>query len=89
MTSRIRESTRWLHVWLRLGLLNGGRNVRFLLIVNLAADAALLVGWSAPAAALALWFGPDALLAYHLFVPQAQGLVRMHRRFTTARREVW
>ena len=51
--------------------------------------AAVIVGWSSPATALALWFGPDALLAYHLFVPQAQGLVRMHRRFTTARREVW
>ena len=61
-----------------------------LLIVNLAGKvAALLVGWSAPAAALALWFGPDLLLAYHLFVPNASGLVRMHRRFATPRREVW
>ena len=61
-----------------------------LLIVNLAGKtAAFLVGWSSPATALALWFGPDALLAYHLFVPRAQGLVRTHRRFTTARREVW
>jgi len=64
--------------------------VWFLIIVNLAGKmAAILVGWTAPATALALWFGPDALLAYHLFAPQAQGLVRMHRRFTTARREVW
>ena len=62
----------------------------FLIIVDLAGKiAAVLVGWAAPAAALALWFGPDALLAYHLFAPQAQGFVRMHRRFTTARREVW
>ena len=61
-----------------------------LVIVNLAGKvAAVLVGWNAPATALALWFGPDVLLAYHLFVPGAQGLVRMHRRFSTARREVW
>ena len=61
-----------------------------LLIVNLAGKiAAVVVGWSAPATALALWFGPDALLAYHVFAHQAQGLVRMHRRFTTPRREVW
>jgi peptidoglycan/xylan/chitin deacetylase (PgdA/CDA1 family) len=64
--------------------------VWLLLCINLAGKvAAVLVGWSAPAAALALWFGPDALLAYHVFAPGAQGLVRMHRRFTTARREVW
>jgi peptidoglycan/xylan/chitin deacetylase (PgdA/CDA1 family) len=64
--------------------------VWFLIIVNLAGKiAAILVGWTAPATALALWFVPDALLAYHLFAPQAQGLVRMHRRFATARQEVW
>lgn len=62
----------------------------FLIIVNLAGKmAAILVGWTTPAAALALWFVPDALLAYHLFAPQAQGLVRVHRRFTTTRPEVW
>ncbi len=61
-----------------------------LVIVNLAGKmAALFVGWTAPATALALWFGPDALLAYHLFALPAQGLVRMHRHFRTARREVW
>lgn len=66
------------------------RCVWLLIIINLAGKlAAILVVWSAPAAALAFWFGPDALLAYHLFVPQAQGLVRMHRRFATSRREVW
>ena len=65
-------------------------NVWLLLIVNLAGKmAAIFVGWSAPVTALALWFGPDALLAYHLFVPRAQGLVRVHRRFATTRREVW
>jgi peptidoglycan/xylan/chitin deacetylase (PgdA/CDA1 family) len=66
------------------------RHVWLLVIVNLAGKiAAILVGWTAPAAALALWFLPDALLAYHMFSPRAQGLVRMHRRFSTARPEVW
>jgi len=61
-----------------------------LLLLNLMGKiAAVLVGWTAPVTALALWFGPDLLLAYHVFVPRAQGLVRVHRRFTTARREVW
>ena len=61
-----------------------------LFLVNLAGKvAALLVARSAPAPALGLWFLPDALLGYHLFAPRAQGLVRMHRRFTPARREVW
>lgn len=61
-----------------------------LLIIALAGKtAAILVAGSAPIAALGLWFLPDALLAYHLFVFQAQGLLCMHRRFTTARREVW
>jgi peptidoglycan/xylan/chitin deacetylase (PgdA/CDA1 family) len=61
-----------------------------LIIFNLAGKmAAILVGWTAPAVALALWFVPDALLAYHVFAPQAQGLVRVHQRFKTARREVW
>ena len=62
----------------------------FLIIFNLAGKvAAWLVGGNSPASALTLWFLPDLLLVYHLFVPQAQGLVRMHCRFTTARREVW
>lgn len=61
-----------------------------LLIVNLAGKlAAVCVGWTVPAATLALWFGPDLLLAYHVFAPNAQGVMRMHRRFTTERREVW
>lgn len=61
-----------------------------LLIINLAGKAgALLTGGSAPAIALAFWFGPDLLLCYHLFAPAAQGLVRMHRRFATDRKEVW
>jgi peptidoglycan/xylan/chitin deacetylase (PgdA/CDA1 family) len=64
--------------------------VWFLIIINLAGKvAALVVGFRAPVVALALWFGPDALLAYHLFVPRAQGLVRMSCRFTTTKPEVW
>jgi peptidoglycan/xylan/chitin deacetylase (PgdA/CDA1 family) len=51
--------------------------------------AALIIGQVAPLVAVALWLGPDALIAYHLFVPRAQGLVRVHQRFTTSRREVW
>ncbi len=61
-----------------------------LIIINLAGKAAaFLVGWTEPAAALALWFWPDFLLAYHIFAPQAQGLVRTHLRFITGCREVW
>ncbi len=61
-----------------------------LLILNLAGKiSAYLIGRASPASALALWFGPDLLLAYHMFVPQAQGLVRVHCRFIAARREVW
>jgi hypothetical protein len=68
----------------------GSLNVWLLIGVNLAGKiAAVIVGWTAPIAALMFWFLPDALLAYHVFVPGAQGLVRMHRRFTTAQREVW
>lgn len=64
--------------------------MRLLILFNLAGKvAAVLVGGSAPAAALALWFVPDAVLAYHMFVPNAQGLLRVHSRFETQRREVW
>lgn len=64
--------------------------MRLLVIVNLAGKvAAWLVGWSAPGVALLLWFGPDLLLAYHVFSPSAQGLVRMHRRFAARGAEVW
>ena len=62
----------------------------FLVIFNLVGKvAAFLVGWAAPATTLALWFLPDLLLAYHVFAPRAQGLVRTHCRFATDRREVW
>ena len=61
-----------------------------LLLINLAGKiAALGVVRTAPVAAVVFWFGPDLLLAYHMFSPHTQGLVRMHRRFTTVRREVW
>jgi len=64
--------------------------VWLLIIVNLTGKvAAVIIGWTAPVTALALWFGPDLLLAYHVFAPRAQGLVRLHRRFATAQREVW
>jgi peptidoglycan/xylan/chitin deacetylase (PgdA/CDA1 family) len=61
-----------------------------LLLINLAGKAAALVaGWDNPPVALALWLAPDFLLAYHVFAPRAQGLLRMHRRFATTKREVW
>ncbi len=58
----------------------------FALVGKILAICAVAV--SAPTAA-ALWFIPDALIAYHLFVPRAQGLVRSCRSFKTDRREVW
>lgn len=60
-----------------------------LLIILLGKIAALWLGSTAPATALALWLVPDALLAYHIFIPRAQGVTRNIRRFATARREVW
>ncbi len=61
-----------------------------LVLINLAGKAAALsVGWHTPAVALTLWFGPDLLLAYHVFAPNAQGLLQLQRRFVTPRREVW
>lgn len=66
------------------------RDVWLLLIVNLLGKlVSILVGGTEPAAALAFWFLPDLLVAYHLFAPQAQGLVRAYCRFSTNRREVW
>jgi len=64
--------------------------VWLLLILNLAGKVAAICLWrTTPGIALAFWFLPDGLVLYHLFVPRAQGLVVMHRRFTTAQREVW
>jgi peptidoglycan/xylan/chitin deacetylase (PgdA/CDA1 family) len=64
--------------------------VWLLIILNLVGkvSAACAISTSVPTA-LALWFLPDALLAYHLFVPRAQGLVRSCRYFETAQREIW
>lgn len=61
-----------------------------LIIINLAGKiGSILLGLSAPVTALAFWFLPDALLAYHVFAPGAQGVMRSARRFATTRREVW
>lgn len=62
----------------------------FLIIFALVGKILALctVSVAGPTAA-ALWFIPDALIAYHLFVPRAQGLVRSCRYFKTDRREVW
>jgi peptidoglycan/xylan/chitin deacetylase (PgdA/CDA1 family) len=64
--------------------------VRLLFIINLAGKVAAVMVWAAePCTALALWLVPDAILAYHLFAPHAQGIVRAPGRFATSRREVW
>src|ERR1700754_4790770 len=77
-------------VRMRLDLLSQEYAMWLLLVINLVGKiAALLIGRAAPAAALVCWLLPDALLGYHLFAPRAQGLGRMCRRFSTARREVW
>jgi peptidoglycan/xylan/chitin deacetylase (PgdA/CDA1 family) len=60
-----------------------------LILILVGKIAACFVGWAAPDVALALWFVPEMLIAYHVFVPRAQGLVRVPRRFTTTRREAW
>ena len=66
------------------------RGVRPLFILDIAGKlAALLVLRSSVPAALILVFLPDLVLAYQVFVPNAQGLVRVHSRFRTVRREVW
>ncbi|MBA4135698.1 MAG: polysaccharide deacetylase family protein [Opitutus sp.] len=60
------------------------------LLLNLGGKvAALLLADSAWAVAVACWFVPDAILAYHVFMPHAQGTLRAPRRFITAGREVW
>lgn len=60
------------------------------LLLNLGGKvAAVLLAGSAPAMAVACWFVPDVLLAYHVFMPHAQGMLRAPRRFAAAGREVW
>jgi peptidoglycan-N-acetylglucosamine deacetylase len=67
-----------------------GAGLWLLILINVAGKiAAALLVFTAPGPALALWFVPDALALYHVFVFRAQGVVLMHRRFATARREVW
>jgi peptidoglycan/xylan/chitin deacetylase (PgdA/CDA1 family) len=57
---------------------------------NLLGKIAAVLAWrTSPGLALALWLTPDFLLAYHLFMPHAQGLVRSPRRFATRANEVW
>ncbi|HUR57835.1 MAG TPA: polysaccharide deacetylase family protein [Opitutaceae bacterium] len=51
--------------------------------------AAVSLAYTAPATAIALFTVPDALALYHILVFRAQGLMRMHRRFSPAGREVW
>ena len=64
--------------------------MRPLFIVNLLGKAAALAVFAfSPAVAVACWLAPDVWLAYELVAPQSQRLVRTHRRFATARREVW
>ena len=61
-----------------------------LILINLIGKlASIYLGWSTPLVSLSLWLMPDALLAYHIFVPRAQGAVRMPGRFRPAGREVW
>jgi peptidoglycan-N-acetylglucosamine deacetylase len=64
--------------------------VWLLIILNFAGKVAAVGAFSSSVStALALWFLPDALLAYHLFVPRAQGLVKSRRYFKADRREIW
>ncbi len=61
-----------------------------LVALNLAGKlAALLLAGTSWPVALACWFIPDALLAWHIFAPNAQGLLPVRHRFATPRNEVW
>ncbi|MDP3070600.1 MAG: polysaccharide deacetylase family protein [Opitutaceae bacterium] len=63
-----------------------------LLVVALATKACAFVLWLAgakPALAAACFIAPDPFLLWGLFVPSAQGLVRVFTHFATNRREVW
>ena len=61
----------------------------FVIFVLAGKVAAVMVGWRHPLLATTLWLAPDFLLAYQIFWPHAQGLVRMPRRFRTSQSEVW
>ncbi|MBL9189394.1 MAG: polysaccharide deacetylase family protein [Opitutaceae bacterium] len=63
-----------------------------LLVVALAAKIVALALWLAgakPSLAVACFVAPDPLVLWALFVPSAQGLVRVFTHFATDRREVW
>lgn len=63
-----------------------------LLVVAMAGKLFAVAAWLArmdPRVGAVLFFGPDPFLLWHLFVPSAQGLVRVHRSFHTERREIW
>jgi peptidoglycan/xylan/chitin deacetylase (PgdA/CDA1 family) len=61
-----------------------------LFILDLAGKlAAILLFRTSLPWAVALFFIPDLVVVYHVFIPNAQGLVRVHRRFRTPRRVVW
>lgn len=61
-----------------------------LLTLNLAGKFAAVATFPVSLTiAIAFWLLPDALLAYHLFLPGSQGLVRSCRYFKTTRREIW
>jgi peptidoglycan/xylan/chitin deacetylase (PgdA/CDA1 family) len=65
---------------------------RLTLVINLVCKAAalsLLLFGANLWLAIAFFVGPDLYLLYHMLVPSAQGLVRVHTRFETERREVW
>jgi peptidoglycan-N-acetylglucosamine deacetylase len=61
-----------------------------LVTLNLAGKlVAVLLAGTSTSAALACWFIPDFLLGWHIFAPNAQGLLSVRRRFATPRNEVW
>ncbi|HEX2852781.1 MAG TPA: polysaccharide deacetylase family protein [Opitutaceae bacterium] len=59
-----------------------------LAVIKIAALVLWVAGHGRPAAVV-VFFGIDFWLAYHLFVPRAQGVCRSVSRFETARPEIW
>lgn len=70
---------------------NPERLFRPLLLSAIAAKLLALVVWfsSTRGAAATLFFAPDPFVLYALFVPSAQGLVRVYTRFVAERPAVW
>lgn len=63
-----------------------------LLILNVGVRLFALAVWvwmASPVFAVVLWFFMDLMVLYHLFIPGAQGIVRVQRRFAAHGREVW